>query len=67
MDLRYCPTEMMVVDILNKPKSDAAFRWDRSKLMNVPVDYDDKVEARNTLPGLLLSTKTDTLGNAVIQ
>ena len=57
----------MVADILNKPKSGAAFRRNRAKLMNVPVDYDDKIEARNIHPDLLPSLKTDTLGNAGIQ
>ena len=38
IDPRYCSTEEMTADILNKPKNGAAFRHDRAKLMNLPVE-----------------------------
>jgi hypothetical protein len=49
----HCPAETMWADVLNKPKQGAAFRLDRSHLMNVPVDYDDDVERSKTHPKLL--------------
>ena len=52
---------------MNKPKSGAAFRRDRAKLMNVPVDYDDEVKGKNTHPDLLPSAEANTLGAAGIQ
>ena len=36
-----------------KPKQGTPFRLNRSKLMNIPVDYDDEKEKRNTNPMLL--------------
>ena len=53
VDIQYCPTEMMWADVLTKPKQGKSFRLDRSHLMNVPIDYDDNVERRNTHPQLL--------------
>jgi hypothetical protein len=43
----------MWADVLNKPKQGAAFRLDRSHLMNVPMDYDDDIERSKTHPKLL--------------
>ena len=43
VEIRHCPTKKMWSDILNKPKTGAAFRKDRAMLMNVPVEYDDHV------------------------
>ena len=42
--VQYCPTEMMWIDILNKPKQGALFRKDWAMLMNCPIDYDDVVK-----------------------
>ena len=53
VEVRHCPTEKMWSDILNKPKTGAAFRKDRAMLMNVPVEYDDHVEFCATHPDLL--------------
>ena len=47
------PYQEMWSDILNKPKTGAAFRKDWAMLMNVPVEYDDHVEFRATHPDLL--------------
>ena len=44
----------MWTDILNNPEQGMKFRKDRSDLMNVPVDYDDKVEIEKIHPLLLL-------------
>ena len=53
VEVQYCPTEMMWADVLTKPKQGKPFRQDRSKLMNVPVDYDDEVERKRTHVDLL--------------
>ena len=42
--VQYCPTEMMWVNILNKPKQGMSFRKDWAMLMNCPIDYDDAVK-----------------------
>jgi hypothetical protein len=39
LDLQYCPTELMWVDILTKPLQGAKFCLLRALLMNCPVDY----------------------------
>ena len=46
-------TEKIWVDMLTKPKQGTPFRRDRSILMNVNIDYDDKLERKNTDPRLL--------------
>ncbi len=61
-DIRYCPTEQMWSDVLNKPKQEAPFRKDRAMLMNVPIDYDDRVEFLKTNPSLLPKDKLEDLG-----
>ena len=43
----------MWCDILNNPKQGAPSIQDCSHLMNVPVDYDDKVERKANHPTLL--------------
>ena len=53
MEVQYCPTEKMWVDLLNKPKQGAAFRKDRAMLMNCPIEYDNEVERISTNPVLL--------------
>ena len=58
---RHCPTHMMWCDMQTKPKQGKAFKVDRSHLMNVPEDYDDAVERRQTNPKLLaFESKTST-------
>ena len=43
----------MWLDILTKPKQGKAFQEFRGRLMNVPEDYDEKIEYLNTHPDLL--------------
>ena len=57
LEVKYCPTEDMWVDVLTKPKQGAPFNKDRSKLMNVPVEYNDDEERAKTHP--LLFPKED--------
>ncbi len=57
VDIRYCCTEKMLSDILNKLNKGSSFNKDRVMLMNVPVDYDDRVEFVQTNPGLLPQKK----------
>ena len=51
--MEYYPTEIMWSDVSNKPNQGGSYRLDRSHLMNVPIEYDDDVECRNTHPALL--------------
>ena len=53
VEIRYCPTEKMWSDVLNKPKQGGPFRKDRAILMCIPEEYDDNVEYRRTHPELL--------------
>jgi hypothetical protein len=53
IEIRYCPTEAMWADILTKPLQGAGFRIMRHHLQNCPVDYDDRVEQKQTHPKLL--------------
>lgn len=53
LEIKFCPTENMYADVLNKPKQGAIFRRNRAMLMNVPVDYDDEIERKSTHPDLL--------------
>ena len=53
VEIRYCPTEKMWSNVLNKPKQGAPFRKDRAMLMGIPVEYDDHVEYRRTQQELL--------------
>ncbi len=40
-------------NILNKLEQNGPFKTDRSKIMDVPVEYDNEVEFQNTHPNLL--------------
>ena len=53
LEIRYCPTEKMWSDVLNKPKQGSPFRKDRAMLMGIPEEYDDHVEYRRTQQELL--------------
>ena len=58
----------MWINMNNKPKQRKPFRIDRSKLMNVPTDYDHGEERANNHPNLLqkppnLTTKQFTTPN----
>ncbi|KAL7540479.1 hypothetical protein ACHAXR_011536 [Thalassiosira sp. AJA248-18] len=53
VEIVYCPKEEMWADDLNKPKQGRPFRLDHSHVMNVPLDYDDKMEHAKTHPELL--------------
>ena len=44
VEVQHEPSERMWSDMLAKPKQGAAFRFDRSHLMNVPEVYDDDEE-----------------------
>ena len=44
VNVQYYPTTEMWSNVLNKPKNGTPFKKDRSKLMNVPLAYDDNVE-----------------------
>ena len=57
LEVQYCPTKEMWTDVLNKPEQGAKFRLDRAELMNVPVDYHNDVERRQTHPKLLSCDK----------
>jgi hypothetical protein len=39
LDLQYCPTELMWVDVLTKPLQGSKFHLMRAFLINCPVDY----------------------------
>jgi hypothetical protein len=41
LDLQYCPTEHMWVDVLTKPLQGAKFHLMHSFLMNCPIDYSE--------------------------
>ena len=60
-ELQRCPTDRMWSDVLTKPKQGSPYRQLRAEVMNVPVDYDDDVEGRDT-PVVLIFTK-DELAN----
>ena len=53
MEVQYCPTEKMWVNLLNKPKQGATFRRDKAMLMNCPVEYNSIVERLSTNPKLI--------------
>ena len=53
IEVKYEPTGKMWSDILTKPKQGKVFREFRGHLMNIPEDYDDEVERKNTHPDLL--------------
>ena len=44
LKVQYCFTEMMSVNILNKPKQGAPFSKDHAMLMNCLIKYDDAFE-----------------------
>ena len=53
LEVQYAPTKEMWADVNTKPLQGQLFREMRSKLMGVPVDYDDDKERRSTHPKLL--------------
>lgn len=53
LKVEYSPTSKMWTDIHTKPLQGRLFCSMRSKLMNVPIDYDDEEEKRLTHPDLL--------------
>ena len=57
VELEYCTTELMWINMHTEPKQGTPFRLNRSKLMSIPVEYDDEKEKRNTNPMLLPSEK----------
>jgi len=61
VEIRYCPTEKMWSDVLNKPKQGSPFRKDRAMLMGIPEEYDDHVEYRRTQQELLPTEEEENL------
>ena len=61
VELEYCPTELMWIDVHTKPKQGTPFRLNRSMLMNIPVEYNDEEEKRKTNPLLLPNTEEPQL------
>ena len=53
LEVQYAPTKEMWADVNTKPLQGQLFREMRSKLMGIPVDYDDDKERRRTHPKLL--------------
>jgi hypothetical protein len=47
IDLRYCPTDIMWVDVLTNPLQGKKFRDMQAFLQNCPRDYDDDIELQN--------------------
>ena len=61
VDIRYCPTEKIWSNILNKPKQGGQFRKDRAMLMGVPEEYDDNVVYCSTQQELLPNEEKESL------
>ena len=53
LEVQYAPTKEMWADVNTKPLQGQLFKEMRSKLMGIPVDYDDDKERRCTHPKLL--------------
>ena len=53
IEIEHCPTEIMWVDVLSKPKGGRPFCLDCSYLMNVYMDYYNDIELLKTHPDLL--------------
>ena len=53
LEVEYKPTREMWSDVLTKPLQGKAFHVMRGMLMNVPEEYNDEAERKNTHPGLL--------------
>ena len=63
---RKCHTKDMSIDINTKPKQGKLFRIDRSKLMNVPINYNDELERANTHPDLLPKPENPTIEQSTL-
>jgi hypothetical protein len=62
IDLQYCPTEQMWVDVLTKPLQGAKFQLMRAFLMNCPIDYSgDPVITPTSNPTLSSTTSSPSL------
>jgi hypothetical protein len=48
LEIRHALTEEMWSDVLTKPQQGMMFKRTRAELMNVDVNYDDKIEHKNT-------------------
>ena len=57
--MKYCPTDEMKADPLTKPKQGLPFCVGMSHIKNVPSNYDDEVERKNTDPRLLPKPQPD--------
>ena len=65
LEIRHAPTEEMWSDVLTKPLQGMLFKRMRAQLMNVDVNYDDKIEQKNTHPKLLPQAVEDLLSETV--
>ena len=57
MEVENCPPEKMWLGVLNKKKQHTIFREFKGEIMNVELNYGDKVESNNTsdrIAGVLL-------------
>ena len=52
-EIENCKTEIMTSEVRNKPRKGKYFRVFRGELMNVPEDYNDKIEHQKNYPILL--------------
>ena len=54
VEIKHAPTEDMWSDVLTKPQQGMLLKiMSRAELMNCDVDYNDKLEGKNTHPKLL--------------
>ena len=65
LEIRHAPTEEMWSDVLTKPLQGMLFKRMRAELMNVEVNYDDKIERKNTHPKLLPQAVEDLSSETV--
>jgi hypothetical protein len=65
IDLRYCPTDVMWANVLNKPLQGQKFRDMRAFLQNCPRDYDDDVELQtDQLAWKLMNQQAKTVASS---
>ncbi len=63
LEVMYCPTEIMLANVLTKPKQRAPFHLDHSHLINIPINYNNNVECSKTHPLLLPKDERNTRMN----
>ena len=65
LEIRHAPTEERWSDVLTKPLQGMLFKRMRAELMNVDVNYNDKIEQKNTHPKLLPQAVEDLSSETV--